>query len=57
MDLVEFLPLNNKKLWIERINKRGSIKNRGELNIEPLDQKGYNIKDTAFQLENFYLTV
>jgi glycosyltransferase involved in cell wall biosynthesis len=57
MNLVQFLPLNNKSLWIERIKKRLSISDSRELNFEPLKQKGYNIKDSASQLEKFYLSV
>jgi glycosyltransferase involved in cell wall biosynthesis len=57
MGLVEFLPLNNKRLWIETIKKRESISNRGKLNLEPIIQKGYNIKITASKLEEFYLSV
>jgi glycosyltransferase involved in cell wall biosynthesis len=57
LNLVQFLPLNNKSLWIERIKKRLSILDSRELNLEPLKQKGYNIKDSASQLEKFYLSV
>jgi glycosyltransferase involved in cell wall biosynthesis len=57
MNLVEFLPLNNQKIWIERIKKRKSIIDRSKLNLGPLKQKGYNIKDTTSQLEEFYLSV
>ena len=57
MDLVDFLSLNNKNLWIERIKKRLSITKKREFNLEPLKQKGYNIKDTASELEKFYLSV
>jgi glycosyltransferase involved in cell wall biosynthesis len=57
MELVKFLPLDNKNLWIEIIKKKLSIRDRRELNLEPLIQRGYNIKDTASQLEKFYLSV
>jgi glycosyltransferase involved in cell wall biosynthesis len=57
MGLVEFLPLDNKNLWIEIIKKKLSITDSRELNLEPLKQRGYNIKDTASQLEKFYLSV
>jgi glycosyltransferase involved in cell wall biosynthesis len=57
MGLVEFLPLDNKNLWIEIIKKKLSITDSRGLNLEPLKQRGYNIKDTASQLEKFYLSV
>ncbi|MBT2679831.1 glycosyltransferase family 1 protein [Bacillus sp. ISL-35] len=57
MGLVEFLPLNNKRVWVEEIKKRGSFTNRGKLNLDPIIQKGYNIKNTASKLEEFYLSV
>jgi glycosyltransferase involved in cell wall biosynthesis len=57
MGLVDFLPLDNKNLWIESFKKRLSVTYSRELNLEPLKQRGYNIIDTASQLEEFYLSV
>ncbi|WP_226677993.1 glycosyltransferase family 1 protein [Mesobacillus jeotgali] len=57
LGLVDFLPINNKNPWIERIEKRLSINDSRELNLERLELMGYNIKDTASQLEEFYLSV
>lgn len=57
MDLVEFLPLNNMNLWIKTIKNRLAVTDSRQLNLEPIKQKGYNIKDSASQLEKFYLSV
>lgn len=57
MGLVEFIPLNNTNVWVERIKKRVPMAFYREVNLEPLKLKGYNIKDTAAQLERFYLSV
>lgn len=57
MGLVDFLPLNKKRVWVDHIKNRLSSKNQRDVDLNPLKQKGYYIKEAANQLEDFYLSV
>jgi glycosyltransferase involved in cell wall biosynthesis len=57
MDLVEFVPLKNKDVWVEKIKRRLPVTKDRTIDLDPLKQKGYYIKEAAIQLEDFYLSV
>ncbi|WP_423409231.1 glycosyltransferase family 1 protein [Heyndrickxia sp. MSNUG] len=57
MGLVEFLPLNKQRVWVDHIKNRLSSKNQRDVDLNPLKQQGYYIKEAANQLEDFYLSV
>jgi glycosyltransferase involved in cell wall biosynthesis len=57
LDLIEYYPLSDKKVWIERIKTIGVSKAQRSLSNHVLSRKGYDIKDTSKQLQNFYIGV
>ncbi|MDR7000599.1 glycosyltransferase family 1 protein [Neobacillus niacini] len=53
-NLVEFLPINDENIWVQKItNKKGNRNN----SINTLVKHGYEIKDTAVNIEKFYLNI
>jgi glycosyltransferase involved in cell wall biosynthesis len=57
LDLIEYYPLSDRKVWIERIKTIGVSKEQRTLSNHVLSRKGYDIKDTTKQLQNFYIGV
>ncbi|PFP29490.1 glycosyl transferase family 1 [Bacillus sp. AFS073361] len=57
LNLVEFFPISNKDVWIERIKKIEPDKVQRFLSVPVLSKKGYDIKDTSKQLQDFYSVV
>lgn len=56
-NLIEFIPLSDKGLWIEKI-KGISAKHVGRKNItSTLAKQGYDIRETAANIEHFYLSI
>ncbi|MDR7239988.1 glycosyltransferase family 1 protein [Neobacillus drentensis] len=55
--LVEFLPLNDKYKWVKKMMDISSRKiSRKSMSIL-ISERGYEAKDTADQIEDFYLSV
>ncbi|OIK09376.1 glycosyl transferase family 1 [Bacillus sp. MUM 116] len=53
-NLVEFLPINDESIWVQKIkNKRVNRNN----SINTIVKNGYEIKDTAVNIEKFYLKI
>lgn len=57
LSLVEFFSISNKDVWIERIKKIEADKVQRCLSVPALSKKGYDIKDTSKQLQDFYSVV
>ncbi|WP_394186441.1 glycosyltransferase family 1 protein [Metabacillus halosaccharovorans] len=55
MDLVKFIPINDKSVWVEEIRKistRDAIRNSS---YQALSKQGYDVKNTAHFMNDFYL--
>ncbi|MFD0829849.1 glycosyltransferase family 1 protein [Neobacillus sp. M.A.Huq-85] len=52
--LVEFLPINDTNIWLEKIN---NTKVNRSISINSLVNHGYEIKGTAVNIEKFYLKI
>jgi glycosyltransferase involved in cell wall biosynthesis len=57
LNLVEFFPLSNKEVWIEKIKNIEEGKMQRNLSVSALSKKGYDIKGTSKQLVEFYNAV
>ena len=57
LNLVEFVNLNEISEWTNIINQKIALKGIRESSLNSLSEKGYNIRDTANQIEDFYLKV
>jgi len=55
--LVQFLSLDNKKIWVESILKVVEGKSSRIILESTLNQKGYNIKNTATLTQNTYIAL
>ncbi|MCV9884812.1 glycosyltransferase family 1 protein [Metabacillus halosaccharovorans] len=55
MDLVKFLPVHNKNVWIEEIINILTKDASRENSKNTLSEQGYDIKDTAHFINDFYL--
>lgn len=54
--LVEYLPLNNKKVWVEKLRHKNT-RPLSDNTLESLREKGYDIQNVSRWLQNFYLDV
>ncbi|SHN22205.1 glycosyltransferase family 1 protein [Gracilibacillus kekensis] len=54
-DLIEFIQLNNKREWLEKMYESYEKKNRNPVDAEVLIKKGYDVKQVARQTEQKYL--
>jgi glycosyltransferase involved in cell wall biosynthesis len=57
LNLVEFLPLSNKEIWIEKVKGFEAGEMQRCLSVPTLSRKGYDIKDSTKQLQEFYSAV
>ncbi|HDX9579212.1 TPA: glycosyltransferase family 1 protein [Bacillus pseudomycoides] len=57
MNLIEYFPMNDKKIWIEKINSVESRSLPRNMPDQALSKKGYDIKNTAELTKDFYLAV
>lgn len=57
IQLVEYAPLNNKRSWVERIEKMTSNNNMRSIASQALSIKGYDIKSTSEWTKNYYLAI
>ncbi|MBW8348396.1 glycosyltransferase family 1 protein [Bacillus sp. IITD106] len=57
MNLIEYAPLDNIKSWIEKLNIAKSRKIMRIKSSNFLASKGFEIRETAKKMENFYLSV
>ena len=57
INLVEYAPLHNLQDWINKIKRVASKSNSRYLQKDALSVKGYDIKKTAIEVENFYSKV
>jgi glycosyltransferase involved in cell wall biosynthesis len=55
--LVEFIPLTEKNKWIRKLMEIATRKNTRLTLTNSLIKKGYDIKETADYIEDFYLTI
>ncbi|MBM7604656.1 glycosyltransferase involved in cell wall biosynthesis [Metabacillus crassostreae] len=55
INLVKFLPINRKNVWVEEIVEVLSKKESRNIPHEALSQKGYDIKNTANFIHDFYM--
>ncbi|HZH58317.1 MAG TPA: glycosyltransferase family 1 protein [Metabacillus sp.] len=55
MDLVKFLPINNKNVWVEEIREISTKDGSRNISNQALYQQGYDIKNTAHFMNDFYL--
>jgi len=55
MDLVKFLPINNKNVWVKEIRKISTKDASRNISSQALYQQGYDIKNTAHFMNKFYL--
>ena len=54
-NLVEFLPLNNKEIWVKRINNIAEQKTVRKAYSTVITEQGFNISETAQKIEDYYL--
>lgn len=54
INLVEYLPLNDKMAWVERIKNMG-IRSFTDIKAEALVKKGYDIQNISAWIKDFYL--
>jgi glycosyltransferase involved in cell wall biosynthesis len=57
LNLVDFIPLSNKRLWVEKVKNNEKQWNNRSLSINALSDKGYDIKEATKQLQVFYSDV
>ena len=57
MNLVEHLPLTDKKIWIEKLKSITVGNVSRDMSDQVLSKKGYDIKNTAKLTQDFYLAV
>jgi glycosyltransferase involved in cell wall biosynthesis len=55
--LVEFIPLTNKNQWVQNIKAIASKKLNRKNITDSVSRRGYDIKETANYIEDFYLTI
>jgi glycosyltransferase involved in cell wall biosynthesis len=55
IDLVRFLPIDNKNVWVEDIRKISSKNVNRNIPKQALSEQGYDIKKTANFINDFYL--
>lgn len=56
-DLVEFIPLSDKSLWVEKIKGISSTNFRRRDFTNTIAKQGYDIRETAGNIEDFYLGI
>lgn len=54
INLVEYLPLNDKMMWVKRLQNR-AVRFSGDIKTEALEQKGYDIQNVSAWIKEFYL--
>lgn len=57
MNLVEYFPITDERIWIEKINSVVSRSITRNVSDQALFEKGYDIKNTAELTQDFYLAV
>ncbi|WML45827.1 glycosyltransferase family 1 protein [Neobacillus sp. PS3-40] len=57
INLIEFSPLGDIQLWVDKIIKIATKKNSRKTVPNSLSKQGYDIKTIASSIENFYLRV
>jgi glycosyltransferase involved in cell wall biosynthesis len=58
VNLIDFLPLNNQTIWLEKINKISSEKYRKRpATSNVLRDKGFDVKETTKNVEKLYLSL
>lgn len=55
LNLIEYAPLDNTTAWVEKIKMIAEKRNNRIIKSYSLIEKGYDIKKSAYQLEEFYL--
>lgn len=55
MDLVKFLPIDNKNVWVEEIRKISAKDVSRNISKQALFEQGYDIKNTANFINDFYM--
>jgi glycosyltransferase involved in cell wall biosynthesis len=56
-NLIKFIPLKNKREWIQSINNVASKRLNRKSITNSLSKQGYDIRETAGNLEKFYLSI
>nr|WP_207627745.1 MULTISPECIES: glycosyltransferase family 1 protein [Bacillaceae] len=56
-NLVEFIPLSDKSLWIDKIKAISSADFRRRDLTSTIVKQGYDIRETAENIEHFYLSI
>jgi len=56
MKLIEYAPLNDIGFWIEKMKETASKRTSRKLSYDSLINCGYDIRNTAKEIENFYLS-
>jgi glycosyltransferase involved in cell wall biosynthesis len=57
IELVEYLSLNDKLIWVKKIKSLMARKSPREMSANSLRSKGYDIKNSVEWAEGFYLAV
>jgi glycosyltransferase involved in cell wall biosynthesis len=57
LNLVNFLPLSDKSYWINHLTDIASSQKTRSLTAESLSVLGYDIRETAKYIENYYLKI
>jgi glycosyltransferase involved in cell wall biosynthesis len=57
LGLVHYLPLTEKRMWVDKVNNLASESKDRNISISKLAQKGYDIRKTAEITQNAYLSL
>ncbi|WP_078432584.1 glycosyltransferase family 1 protein [Metabacillus halosaccharovorans] len=55
VDLIKFLPINSGNIWVEEIRKISTKDQNRNCSYQALYQQGYDVKNTAHCMNDFYL--
>ncbi|HWJ78047.1 MAG TPA: glycosyltransferase family 1 protein [Niallia sp.] len=55
VDLVKFLPINNKNIWVEEIREIPTKARNRKIPYQALYQQGYDVKNTAHFMSDYYM--